>query len=138
MMNMQRIPIQMFVLWVVVTLTACERADPQDVVLYKGKPQRMNECHVLLNDVTDDRVRGKPRRSAFLQSQCGVPEKALQEKNWWGDTFEPPGFAIRVGDCMPLDDVYFCLEDVADGKSATFRATYVKPKHPLGNLQRLP
>jgi len=93
---------------------------------------------VLLNDVTDDHVRGNPRRSAFLQTQCGVAEAALKEKKWWGDTFEPPGFAIRVGDCMPLDDVYYCLEDVVDGESATFRPTYLKPKHPLGNLQRLP
>lgn len=130
--------IRMLLLGAVAALAGCGSPDSQSVVIHKGKPQRINDCHVLLNDVTDDRIRGNPRRSAFMQTQCGVTETALNEKKWWGDTFEPPGFAIRVGDCLPLENVYYCLEDVAEGKSATIRATYIKPKHPLGNLQRLP
>lgn len=127
-----------FLMGFVMTIVGCGNPDSQGIVIYKGKPQRVNECHVLLNDAADDHVRGKSRRSAFMQTQCGVPEAALKEAKWWGDSFEPPGFAIRVGDCMPLDNVYYCLDDVVEGKSATLRATYIKPTHPLGNLQRLP
>jgi hypothetical protein len=115
---------------------SCEKPDPQLVHLRMREPQRMNGCHVFLDSVRDDHEHGKPIRRAFLQTACGVPESALAGQ-WWGDGLQPPGFSLDLGDCMPLDDIYYCLEDLVHYESARFRPTYRKPEHPKGKLRRI-
>lgn len=118
---------------VAAALIACGRAGSSAVTLQKGKAEHVHGCNVLLDDARVGDV-----QRAFMHFACGAPESAIREKQWWGDGLEPPGFTIDVGDCMPLEDVYYCLEGVVHEESATFKATYKKPKHPKGNLQRIP
>ena len=118
---------------VAVIVAACGRAEPSLVMVSKGKVSRINGCHVLLDDARGSGATGR----AMMHFACKAPESALDSKQWWGDGFEPPGFTIDPGDCMPLDDVYYCLETITQGESATFRATFKKPVHPLGNLERI-
>jgi len=122
------------ILIIAIAIGGCGRAESVDVTLQKGTVARVNGCHVLLDDA---RV-GDGVRRAFMHFACGAPESALHEPRWWGDGDQPPGFTVDVGDCMPLDQIYYCLEAVAHEQSATFKATYKKPQHPKGNLQRLP
>jgi len=120
-----------------VLLVSCKNADPQLLILRPREPQRVKDCNVYLEQVRDDHERGKPVRRTFLQVVCGVPESTLEGKWWWGDGLKPPGFSLEIGDCMPVGDTYYCLEDVSDYESATFRPTYLKPEHPKGNLWRI-
>ncbi|MDC0748226.1 hypothetical protein [Polyangium mundeleinium] len=125
-----------FLLITAVVLGACARTESPVVTVEKGKVARINGCHVLLDEAYEAYgARRAPR--ALMHFACGVPESALGEKEWWGQSHQPPGFTIDVGDCMPLDNTYYCLESVVDAASATFRATYKKPTHPLGNLERM-
>lgn len=126
-----------FILLATITLMSCDKADPQLVNIRMREPQTVNGCHVFLDSVRDDQEHGKPIRRAFLQTACGVPESALKGKSWWGDGLQPPGFSLDIGDCMPLEDKYYCLEDLIHYDSATFRPTYVKPEHPKGKLRRI-
>jgi hypothetical protein len=120
-------------------LPSCNNAeqDPHVFIVRVREPQRINGCNVYIDSTHDDHVRGKPRRNAYMQTICGVPESTLKGQWWWGDGLQPPGFALGIGDCMPLDNIYYCLEDVVHYESAKFRATYEKPDHPKGNLTRI-
>ena len=120
-----------------VQVIACDRSDPQAITIRPRQAHRVKTCHVFMDTVYDDHLpTGRERRTAFLQTICDVPESALH-KQWWGEGLPPPGFSLDVGDCMPLDGVYYCLEDVAHLESATFRPRYIKPEHPKGKLRHI-
>jgi hypothetical protein len=123
----------------VVSLAACSRPiDPEAITIRVREPQRVKECNVFINTVYDDHLpTGRARRTVYMTTACGVPESALKGQWWWGDGAQPPGFSLDVGDCMPLDGIYYCLEDVVEMESATFRPTYLKPEHPKGKLRRI-
>lgn len=128
---------RMFILLVVFSIFGCNRTDPQLVTIRRREPQRLKSCHIFIDTVYDDQLpTGKNRRTAFIQTACDVPESALKGQ-WWGDGLPPPGFSLDVGDCMPVESVYYCLEDVVHMESATFRPTYLKPEHPKGSLRRI-
>ena len=128
-----------FLLLAAVMVVSCDQADPlpQVVVIRMREPQRVNGCNVYIDSTYDEHKRGNPRREAYVQTACGVPESALKGQWWWGDGLQPPGFNLFIGDCMPLESIYYCLEDVVHYDSATFRPTYVKPEHRKGNLRRI-
>jgi hypothetical protein len=111
--------------------TACGRAEPTGFTLHKGKVERVNECHVLL-----DLAGGKDGRLVGLRYACGVPSSALTEVNWWGDQQQPLSFSMNLGDCLLLNSTFHCLEEVEHGKSATFKATY-KQIRPGDVIQRI-
>jgi hypothetical protein len=125
-----------FLLIAAVMFASCNQSDPQRIIVRIREPQRVNDCHVYLDSVQDDQEHGKPIRRAFLLTACGVPESALKGQ-WWGNGLQPPGFSLDIGDCMPLEDTYYCLEDLHHYESATFRPTYFKPEHPKGKLRRI-
>jgi hypothetical protein len=127
-----------FLMLAIVMLVSCGQADPQLVVIRKREPQRVKECNVFIDTVYDDHLpTGQKRRAAYMTTACGVPESALKGQWWWGDGAQPPGFSLEVGDCMPLDGIYYCLEDVVHMESATFRPTYLKSDHPKAALRRI-
>lgn len=120
-----------------ILLASCEKPDPNLINLRVREPIRLNDCNVYLDSVRDDHEHGRPIRRAFLQTACGVPEAAIHGQWWWGEGPQPPGFSLDIGDCMPLTDTFYCLEDLAHYDFATFRATYTKPEHPKGKLRRI-
>jgi hypothetical protein len=120
-----------------VSFALCNEHDPTLITSRRNEPQRVRTCHVLIDAVYDDKQpTDTKRRTAFIKSACDLPESALQGQ-WWGEGLQPPGFSLDVGDCMPLDAVYYCLEDVVHMESATFRPTYFKPEHPNGKLRQI-
>jgi hypothetical protein len=131
--------VRTFLLLAAVLLVSCYQPDPQPqlLILRVRQPQRVNGCNVYLEAAHEDHFRGKPIRDVYMQTICGVPESTLTGKWWWGDGLQPPGFALGIGDCMPLDNIYYCLEDLVHYESATFRPMYEKPDHPKGNLTRI-
>lgn len=76
-------------------------------------------------------------RRVRVQYACGVTAPMANDAKWWGDQPQPLMFTVDLGDCMLMQETYYCLEDFRDGVSVTFRPMYKKPKHPLGNLERI-
>ncbi len=107
----------------------CGRGESRVITLEKDKVARVGICHVLLDHARAD---GETRR-AFLRTVCGAPESALNEKQWWGNAPEPMMFSVDVGDCMLLESEYYCLENIENGQSAEFRASYKRP-HSSGSV----
>ncbi len=117
-------------------IPSCKKHDPTLITIRRHEPQQLRTCQIFIDIIYDDHhPTGEPRRTAFMHTACDV-SLPLREQ-WWGSGPKPPGFSLDVGDCMPIESVYYCLEDVVDMESATFRATYLKPEHFKGNLRRL-
>ena len=113
---MRHLPLMLFAL----IAAACGRTESTEkLTLEMRKVERINECHVILDDAG-----GNVDISVGLRFACGVPSSALTENNWWGDQAEPSGFTIQVGDCVSLNRIFYCLEEIEPGKSASFKATY--------------
>jgi hypothetical protein len=114
----------------VVLATACGRAEraevaePTEFTIQVDKVERINGCHIRLIHAGGDYG-----LFAELRYACGVPSSALTEERWWGDKSEPPLFAMEDGDCLLLDTIFYCLEEVTFGKSASFKATYRKRRN---------
>ena len=115
--------------------TACGRAESNGLTLQRGKVQRVDGCHVIL-DFAPISPKGIP--FADMRYACGVPESALKEEAWWGDKPQPLAFSMTKGDCVPLDTAYYCVEAIEPGTSVTLKATYEKPRRPEHMLKRLP
>jgi len=117
----------------IVGLAACGHADPTIFKLERGKVAHVNGCNVLVDYArAEDGI-----RRATMRYACGAPEAAINNEEWWGTQPQPLMFTVDVGDCMVMDTTYYCLEEIVHAESATFRATYKKPTHPLGNLKRI-
>lgn len=122
---------------VMMATASCSQQDPELVTFYRREARQLRNCQIFIDTIYDDKLpSGRPRRTAFMQTACDIPESSTTEQ-WWGSGPKPPGFSLDVGDCMPIDGTYYCLEDVKHMISATFRATYLKPEHPKGNLRRI-
>ncbi|MDI3289706.1 hypothetical protein [Polyangium sp. 15x6] len=103
-------------MFVALALASCGRGEPSEVTVELDKSTRVNGCNVWLRSVTI-----KPD-SAWMAWACGVPESA---PNWWGKGFEPPASTILEGDCVRLDQTYYCVKDInPENLSATLVATY--------------
>jgi hypothetical protein len=97
-------------------LSACSRGEPSEITVELDKPTRVKDCNVWLRSVTI-----KPD-SAFMTWKCNVPESA---PNWWGEGMEPPAATILEGDCVLLDQKFYCVKDInPENLSATLVATY--------------
>jgi hypothetical protein len=100
-------------------MTSCGREDASRFTLQYEKVERINGCHLILD--------GAPGRGevplAAMRYVCGVSESALKEEQWWGDQRRPLMFTVSVGDCLPLDDTFYCVEEIKLGEAA-FKATY--------------
>ena len=124
-----RTPLLMIVAF---TISSCGREDSSVLTLHSEKVERVNGCHIVLD--------GAPGRGdvplAALRYVCGVSESALKEENWWGDRPQPLMFTITVGDCLPLDDTFYCAEEIKLGE-ASFKATYKWSNRHHNHLQRI-
>lgn len=100
---------------------SCGRSEASTITIEMGKVERINGCHVSLDLIRyykDDSPMGDFRFA------CDVPESALNEKNWWGNQSAPLMFSTLVGDCMRLKKIWYCVENIEAGKSATLKATF--------------
>lgn len=100
----------------ILALPSCGRTEPSEVTVELDKVSRVNGCNVLVNQVFI-----KPD-AAWIKWACGVPESAPK---WWGESFEPPASTILEGDCVRLDQRYYCVKDInPENTSVTLKATY--------------
>ncbi|MRG97101.1 hypothetical protein [Polyangium spumosum] len=105
-----------FLMIAVLTLTSCSRTEPTEVTLERNKVARVNGCNALVTQVYI-----KPD-AAWFKWACGVPESA---PNWWGEGFEPPASTLLEGDCVRIDQTYYCVKDInPEDMSVTLVATY--------------
>ncbi|MDI3289707.1 hypothetical protein [Polyangium sp. 15x6] len=105
-----------FLMIAALILASCRRAEPSEVTVELDKVSRVNGCNVLLGEVTI-----KPD-AGFFTWACDVPESA---PNWWGEGSQPPPATILEGDCVRLDQTYYCVEDInPEDLSVTLKATY--------------
>ena len=113
---------------IAIGISGCGPSDPSNVSLVVGKAQRVNGCHILLHHAL-----AHTPPIADVSYVCGVSESAVNEKNWWGNGTQPPAFSVSVGDCVRLDETFYCVKEIEPGKSISIRATY-KQKHRNGEL----
>lgn len=118
---------------VVLSMSACDRAESSSVAIREGQVARINGCHLKLDQIRVHSKDVRPIGDFFFV--CGAAESALKEKNWWGDQTEPLMFGMYVGDCVRLDKIFYCVETMEPGKSATLAATY-ESQHSDGTLIR--
>lgn len=105
-----------FIMMAVLVLASCGRREPTEVTVELNKVSHVNGCNVLLDEITI-----KPD-AGFLTWACKVPESA---PNWWGEGSEPPAATILEGDCVLLDQTFYCVKDInPEDLSATLVATY--------------
>lgn len=104
-----------------VLTASCSRAEPPGFTLQEGKVERIDGCHLLMTNAG-----GTRSLHAELRYACGVPSSALAEERWWGDRTPPVPFGLGIGDCLRLETLVYCVEDVQFGQSASFKATYKK------------
>ena len=127
--NMRLLPLMLIAL----LAAACGRAETTTkFTLEPRKVERVNECHIIL-----DAAGGNDGTFVGLRFACDVPSSALAEKNWWGDQAEPLGFTIEVGDCVNLNRIFYCLEKIDPGESASFKATYKQLRHDTELLEEI-
>jgi len=96
---------------------ACSSEEHRSVRLEEGEPVRLEGCNLIAVRIYADLV--------MMQSSCEAPESALDSEHWWGAGMEPLSFSIGPGDCIPLNETYYCL---AKTQPPTLRATYVMPR----------
>jgi hypothetical protein len=113
---------------VAAALVACGRGESSELTLEVGKVERVNGCHLFLHHAL-----AQDPPVADVTYVCDVPESALNEKNWWGEKTQPPASSIYVGDCIRLDETFYCMEKIEPGKSASLKATY-KQMHRTGDF----
>ena len=118
-----------------VIFAGCARSGAKSITLLRGQAQRIDDCNLML-DFAPVSPSGVP--FADMRFVCGAPESALKEKEWWGNQAEPLAFNMTLGDCLPLQTTYYCIEAIEPGSSATLKATYQKPRRPEYMLKRLP
>jgi len=108
---------------VAVLAAGCDRAERPNptalLILEPGKVERRFGCHVALDDDFNDKS-----PYAAVRFACRVPESALTEERWWGDQPKPKVFSLDEGDCILLEMDFFCVEEIARGKSVSFRSKY--------------
>jgi hypothetical protein len=106
-----------------VACSRAETAEPTGFTLREGKVERVNGCHVLMTNAG-----GEHSLHAEMRFACSVRSSALTEERWWGDQSPPAAVGMGVGDCLLLDTIFYCVEDVKLGQSASFKATYRKTR----------
>lgn len=120
-----------YLLLFAVFTAACGRAEPPGFTLEVGKVERVDGCHVLMTNAG-----GTHSIHAEIRFACGVPSSALTEERWWGDLKPPEVVGVAFGDCLRLETLVYCVEDVKLGKSASFKARYRK-KHDGDLIERI-
>lgn len=111
----------------------CDKPNGNIFTVDQGGVTHINGCNVQVHRIEELHEVRRVR----VQYACGVTAAIAKDAKWWGDQPQPLMFTVDLGDCMLMQETYYCLEDFNSGGSVTFRAMYKKPKHPLGNLERI-
>ena len=103
------------------TSFGCDRTDSTLVTIAEGKVERVNECHVNLDQIRYYQD-GSPLGD--FRFACDVPESIQREKAWWGNQAPPLLNSLGVGDCMRLKKTFYCVESIVQVKGVTLKATF--------------
>ena len=98
---------------------ACDRP-PEPFTLFvlnRGQVALKMGCNVVLDDATSQNV--------TLRYACRVPHDEETKERWWGNRPEPTPITMRVRDCLLLEFIYYCVEEIDPGKSVSLRRTYM-------------
>ncbi len=98
---------------------ACDRpSEPSNLfVLHRSQVALKMGCNVVLDDATSQRV--------TLRHACRVPLVEETKERWWGNRAEPTPITMKVGDCLLLEFIYYCVEEIDPAKSVSLRPTYM-------------
>jgi hypothetical protein len=122
-------------MFVVVIAAGCRGSrhgpEPKGFTLEPGKVMRKFGCNVVLENFKND-------YHPEIRFACRVPETAITEERWWGDQPKPEIFALDEGDCIFLEVDFFCVDQIAPGKSVSFRDAYVSANESNTVIKRLP
>lgn len=111
----------------------CNKPSGNNFKIDQGGVTHIDGCNVAVHRIEALREVRRIR----VQYACGVSAALTKAEKCWGDQPQPLMFTVDFGDCMLMQETYYCLEEFQDGGSVTFRAMYKKPKHPAGNLERI-
>lgn len=117
----------------VMLFAGCDKPTGGNFKIDQGGVTHIDGCNVAVHRIEALR----DVRRVRVQFACGVSATSTKDAKWWGDQPQPLMFTVDWGDCMLMQETYYCLEDFQEGSHVTFRAMYRKPKHPAGNLERI-
>jgi hypothetical protein len=119
-----------FLLLFALFAAACNRPaePPYFFILHRSQVALKMGCDVVLDDATSQNV--------TLRYACMVPIDERTEERWWGNRPEPTPITMKVGDCLRLEIIYYCVEEIDPGKSVSFRPTYTPESYDNGDLIR--
>lgn len=119
--------------FVALASAGCNNSTGTAFTTEQGRVTHVDGCNVLAHYIGNE----QGSRRARMLYVCGVSAATIHDAKWWGDQPQPLMFTVDFGDCMLMQETYYCMEDFVAGGSVTFRAMYKKPNHPLGNLKRI-
>ena len=98
---------------------SCGRTETNRLTIEAGTVERIEGCHIKMHYTV---TRDDDRFAAFNYA-CGVPESALKEKDWWGAQTQPLGFSMRVGECLLLNETFYCVDNIEPDR-VSLKPTY--------------
>jgi hypothetical protein len=109
---------------------SCSRAEPNRFTLRNEEITHVGGCHIQMINAAYH----KEPPFVGLVYVCGLPESDLQgwpkgDPKWATHPTPPLGFTMNVGDCLILEETYYCVESIRAGEAA-FKASFKKtPGH---------
>ena len=104
---------------ILLVVSSCNRDEGSHFTLHHNKVERVNGCHIIL-----DAAPGQGEAPfAGVRYACGVSEAALNDQKWWGDRPQPLAFSMQEGECLILEETFYCLDEIGVG-NASFKAAY--------------
>ena len=105
---------------------ACGRTEENRFTLQSDQVAHIHNCHIKMLNATEDQ---KPP-FVGLKYVCGLPESDLdgwpkEDPKWSTHPTPPLAFTLNVGDCLLLEETFYCVESVTAGE-ATFKASFKK------------
>jgi hypothetical protein len=111
---------------------ACGSSEPKAFILRGNDVSHIDGCHVQMFNTN---VEAKLPFVA-LKYVCGASESALSEKEWKGDSPAPLGFSMHAGDCLLLDQTFYCVDTIKLGE-VSFSANYKWATKQHDHLERI-
>ncbi|WP_170229918.1 hypothetical protein [Polyangium fumosum] len=107
---------------------SCGREEPPQFVLRYEQVAHVEDCHMKMTHAAYH----QDPPFVGLKYVCGLPAVDLEgwpkeDPRWTTHPTPPLGFTMSVGDCLLLNETFYCVESVKPGE-ATFRATFKKTR----------
>lgn len=104
--------------------SSCNHDEPAQLTLRLDQVAHVEDCHVKMISAAYH----KDPPFIGLKYVCGLPESDLdgwpkEDPRWSTHPTPPLGFTMNVGDCLLLNETFYCVESVKQGE-ATFKATF--------------